>query len=124
MVGAATRAVAGELRAVVARRGIGQASLAEASGVAQATLSKILRGVAPIDVEQVYAICNALGVEPSDVLEAASREGRSSAPRLRLVRPPLTDAEIDAMITLAPAASDPEDGYDPDAEVEAQQDEP
>lgn len=82
-VGALTQAVAAELRAALARRNVSQKFVAGAAEIPSATLGKILRGVSVIDVEQLYRICRAIGVEPQDVVAnavgaaaAAGDEGR------------------------------------------------
>lgn len=77
---ALTAAVAGELRAAVARRNITQKDLSERADVPLATLGKILRGVSAIDVEQLHRICEALGADIVEIVDAAEREIAPVAP--------------------------------------------
>jgi|GEM_PF-2620212 len=70
-VGTITQTVAAELRAEVARGLVRKDDLAARSGVPVGTLSKILRGVAPIDMEQYGALCIALGVDAAELFARA-----------------------------------------------------
>jgi len=61
--------VAGEVRAAMARRGVSQTALAAALGMSQAAVSRRLRGAIPLDVKELAAIAEILGV-PMSVLVA------------------------------------------------------
>jgi transcriptional regulator with XRE-family HTH domain len=61
--------VAGEVRAAMARRGVSQTALAGALGMSQAAVSRRLRGAIPLDVKELAAIAEILGV-PMSVLVA------------------------------------------------------
>ena len=77
-IGDLTRAIATELRAAVARRNVSQKLVAGEAEIPAPTLGKILRGTGVIDVEQLYRICRALGVEPQDVVASAVAALRDS----------------------------------------------
>ncbi len=70
-VGALTKAVSDELRAIVADRQMTHQMLADKAGLPRPTASKILRGVVAIDLEQLQALCVALGVRVDEVLSDA-----------------------------------------------------
>lgn len=72
--GAFTACIAGEIRGLRAKRGVTQAKLASASGIARSTLTKIESGDYAIDVEQLGKIANALGVDPFSIIAAAEVE--------------------------------------------------
>lgn len=77
-IGDLTRAIATELRAAVARRNVSQKLVAGEAEIPSPTLGKILRGTGVIDVEQLYRICRALGIEPQDVVANAVAAIRDS----------------------------------------------
>ncbi|WP_179210859.1 helix-turn-helix domain-containing protein [Cellulomonas iranensis] len=112
-----TRAIAARLRARIGELNITAKVVAERSGIPTATLSRLLNEKKPIYVEQLDALCSALNLDIAAVLDAADRASRRR--HLTLV----TDDDVDALMTLNPAAFDA-DGDDLDAEVEAQQQEP
>lgn len=63
-----------ELRAFIARRNYSQRQLESLSGVSQGVISKsIFRNESVLNLSQFEQICEALGVSPSAVLEAAER---------------------------------------------------
>ena len=66
-----TRQTASILRGLIARYGVTQQQMAEAVGVSQSQLSKMIRGVRPIDLDQLAAMCEALGTSPGVVLGEA-----------------------------------------------------
>lgn len=66
-----TRQTASILRGLIARYGVTQTQMAEAVGVSQSQLSKMIRGTRPIDLDQLAAMCEALGASPSKVLAEA-----------------------------------------------------
>lgn len=66
-----TRQAASILRGLIARYGITQQQMAEAVGVSQSQLSKMVRGTKPIDLDQLAAMCEALGTSPAVVLREA-----------------------------------------------------
>jgi transcriptional regulator with XRE-family HTH domain len=126
-----------ELKGRIISRGFTAQRVAETMGRSPAAFNRWLNGRSDIPLAVLCEACEIIGVEPRSIVEYAydrmvgelgevdgSRydDGAPLASVHRLG--PVTDDEIDAMITRNPAASDPEDGYDPDAEVEAQQDEP
>lgn len=53
-------------------QGLTQLALAEKSGIAQATLSRKLRGIAPFNVAELDAISAALGIPVSDLMEGVA----------------------------------------------------
>ncbi len=66
-----TRHVAGQLRALMARYGVSQSQMAESVGVSQSQLSKMVRGVKPITIDQLDAMCWSLGVDSWEILREA-----------------------------------------------------
>lgn len=69
-----SKAVNAELRAWMGRRRFNQTSLAEASGVAQQTISRtVVKDERTLDTNQLYQLCAALDVNPADILAAAAR---------------------------------------------------
>ncbi len=103
-------------------------TMAASAEMSMNRLGKILRQEPPpASIGEFGAIAEVLGLSLGTVMLEAERRvaasARADAPVVPLRRE-LTDDEIDAMITLNPAASDPADGYDADAEIEAQQVEP
>jgi len=66
-----TRQTASILRGLIARYGVTQTQMAEAVGVSQSQLSKMIRGTRPIDLDQLTAMCEALDASPSKVLAEA-----------------------------------------------------
>lgn len=66
-----TRHVAGTIRSLMAKHGVSQGQLAEAVGVSQSQLSKMTRGAKPISIDQLHAMCWALGADIVDVLKEA-----------------------------------------------------
>lgn len=65
--------VAAELRSIAARRDVSHSALAERLGVTQMWLSRRMRGITGLSVDDLAAICSALDVEPVDVIDAANR---------------------------------------------------
>lgn len=78
-IGAATRAVVAELKAERVRQNATrgtkwtQVTLAEASGVPKDTIKGIDAGRSPLDVEQLFALSEALGVAPSEIVARAEQ---------------------------------------------------
>lgn len=72
-VGALTRAVSDELRAIVVDRQMTHQMLADKAGLPRPTASKILRGAAAIDLEQLQALTIALGVRADELLADARK---------------------------------------------------
>lgn len=61
-------AIAGEVRAALARDGRKASELAEATGISKAALSRKLRGLTPFYVEELISIAGALEVEPGHLV--------------------------------------------------------
>lgn len=55
----------------MARYGIKQSELAESIGVSQSQLSKMVRGMRPIDLDQLDGMCRALGADTFAVVKEA-----------------------------------------------------
>lgn len=61
------------------RRSLTQTDLASATGLSQAKVSKtIWNDVGSLTLDQLEAVCLALGVQPSDVIESAERTALTS----------------------------------------------
>ncbi|MDM4761930.1 helix-turn-helix transcriptional regulator [Galbitalea sp. SE-J8] len=73
-VRAMSEAVSAELRSQLARHRWTVRRFAAAHNLPLSTLHKTLNAGRVVDVEDLYSICVALGIEPADVIEAASRE--------------------------------------------------
>lgn len=56
------REIAARLRGRIARFDLNQADLAKICGVSQSQFSKIIRGTRPMTVDQLAAVCEALGL--------------------------------------------------------------
>lgn len=67
------RQVAAQLRARAAQGQVSQVQLAEATGISQSQVSKILRGVRIPDLEQTFRLCYVLGLEVNAVISEAYR---------------------------------------------------
>lgn len=52
---------------------VDQAALAQRCGMSQPVLSRLEKGKASISIDQLFTICEALGVSPTDVVEDATR---------------------------------------------------
>jgi len=68
-----TRQVAALLRAEMARHGVSQQEMAVAAGVTQSQLSKMVRGMRAITIDQLYAMAWALDLDPVEVVATAHR---------------------------------------------------
>lgn len=66
--GPLSRSVGAILRGRMARIDVGTAEIAAAVGVSRSQLSKMLRGVAHIDVEQLASLATSVGLDPVAVL--------------------------------------------------------
>lgn len=67
-----TAQVAANVRAELARRGLSQVDIAATLGVSQAAVSRRLSGSVPLDVNEVAAIADLLGITPSQLVSAAA----------------------------------------------------
>lgn len=68
------RAVNAELRAWAGRRSLSQRKLADMSGIPQRTLGKMVwLEQRPLTVHYLDVLCNALRVDPADIVSAAER---------------------------------------------------
>lgn len=69
-----SQAINAELRAILGRRRMTQQQLADATGISQPVVSRIIyRDQASLDTNQLDAVCKALDVPVIDVLAAAER---------------------------------------------------
>lgn len=67
-----TKAVHAEIRGWRGKRNISQRKLSELTGIPNSTLSQIIgTDQKPLDMNELEAICNALGVSPEVVVEDA-----------------------------------------------------
>lgn len=64
-----TRLVAANIRGLMAQHDVKQADMAESIGVSQSQFSKMLRGIKPIDLDQLDGMCTALDVKTSDIIK-------------------------------------------------------
>lgn len=87
-MGELARHIAGVLRAEVARQQISQSALAAAVGLSQSQVSKYLTGKKAPNVDELEALCLAVGRSYLDVVteaedQAAGTIARGSSPRAR-----------------------------------------
>ncbi|MFF9565776.1 helix-turn-helix domain-containing protein [Leifsonia sp. NPDC014704] len=68
-------ALAGEIRAEMARQRVSVAQLADATGISQSTLYRRLNGVKPLQLEELDAICASLKVSLVALTERAKTAG-------------------------------------------------
>lgn len=66
-------AVASELRAERARKGVTLAALVEGSGIAQSTVQRYLGGKRDIPIAALYDICKVLTVDPRVIFDRAEQ---------------------------------------------------
>lgn len=71
-IGPMSKAVSAELRAALARAGKSATQLSKDANLSKSTLHKTLKGDRVVDVEDLYEICWALGIEPHEIIEAAT----------------------------------------------------
>lgn len=68
-----TRYVAGVIRAEMAKQGVSQEEMAEVAGVSQSQLSKMIRGLRAITIDQFAAIAYALEIDFAGTFAAAEK---------------------------------------------------
>jgi transcriptional regulator with XRE-family HTH domain len=71
MPGQLTRNIAAQLRSASEAAGLSQAQVGEAIGQSQSQTSKYLRGEVVLDVEELNALCDFLGLDILTVLANA-----------------------------------------------------
>lgn len=62
--------VVAAIRSTLAERAVTQSAVAEAAGMSEAQLSRILSGVKTARFSEIAALCDALGLRLSDVVRA------------------------------------------------------
>lgn len=62
-----------ELEKIRLERGIEQGVLAEKCGMSQSVLSRLERGKASINIDQLFVICQALDITPSKVIDSSTQ---------------------------------------------------
>ena len=77
-IGPMSLATSAELRAEIARKGYSVQQFARISGLPVSTLHKTLKGHRVVDVEDVFSICEALGVDPGALIDMAAENARSA----------------------------------------------
>lgn len=65
------KAVARALAAAREEKGITQSELADMTGISQSQLSKQLRGLRAINLDEIRLICNALGISMASIFQKA-----------------------------------------------------
>lgn len=68
------KAVARQLNARRAHQGLTQSQLEEATGISQSQLSKQLRGLRAINMDELAQLCEALDVSMESIIELAMQE--------------------------------------------------
>ena len=69
-----TREIAGILKGRMARFSVGQAEMAKYVGVDQSQLSKMIRGIKPINIDQLEVMCIVLGIDFDEVIDEAWKQ--------------------------------------------------
>ncbi|MEA5454500.1 helix-turn-helix transcriptional regulator [Sinomonas sp. JGH33] len=82
-VGTFGRAVAAELRAELARKNVSMRRFSVETGLPLSTLQKTLAGTRVADVEDLYAICAGLGIDPDEIFRRAQAELDAADPNRR-----------------------------------------
>jgi len=77
--GALTKEVAALFRARMAQAQVKQSEIADAVGVSQSQLSKILRGQRQMTIDVYFNLCAVLGLDPSRVMNQAWQTVSTSA---------------------------------------------
>lgn len=72
--------VSGNVRALMARRGVSQMRLAAVLNLSQTAVSKRLRGVTPWDVNEMGTLAEAFGVPITDLLLGLPRKDSNLQP--------------------------------------------
>jgi transcriptional regulator with XRE-family HTH domain len=82
-----TRLIASRIRGLMAQHGVKQAEMAAAIGVSQSQLSKMIRGVRPIDIDQLDGMCLALGTDLYSLIKEAedTLSNLDAEPNARLI---------------------------------------
>jgi transcriptional regulator with XRE-family HTH domain len=82
-----TRLIASRIRGLMAQHGVKQAEMAAAIGVSQSQLSKMIRGVRPIDIDQLDGMCLALGTDMYSLVKEAedTLSNLDAEPNARLI---------------------------------------
>jgi transcriptional regulator with XRE-family HTH domain len=76
-----SKALNDEIRALMGRRRFSQTSLAEATGISQAQISKIIfHNRAPLNTNQLDVIARALGESPLEILRRAQQAMEAAGP--------------------------------------------
>ncbi|QQB46231.1 helix-turn-helix transcriptional regulator [Corynebacterium glucuronolyticum] len=70
------KAVAAHLMAIREESGVTQMQLAKATGISQSQLSKQLRGLRAINIDELSAICAGLGISMVSVIASAENDVR------------------------------------------------
>ena len=88
------REVSALIRARMARLGITQSQLADAVNLSQSQLSKQLRGIRQLNIDELDAICRALGLDITDVFNEAQAAVHEPASNVTAFpTQPLTEAQ-------------------------------
>ena len=98
-----SRAVGDVVYGAYKRQRLSQAALVERTGISVTTMRRLIAGEAEFDVDQLFAISNALGISAADILaeaekdvsSAAARTGGPSPDREDLQRAATADTELD-----------------------------
>lgn len=84
-----SNAINAEIRSLMGRRGISQTTLATATGISQSKISKtVWNDEGSLAINQLEAICEALGVSPIEIIGIAERAVQA-AEREEALRPNL-----------------------------------
>lgn len=108
------KAVARQLNARLAYQGMTQTGLAKATGISQSQLSKQLRGLRGINMDELAVICDALDVPMETIIALASADMKR--PNVVPMRRPRSNTPPEDVGTLPYAANrrelEPEEGDD------------
>lgn len=67
-------ALGAELRGLRSKRGLSQRELAQRTGISERTIIRVESGERAMNIRQLYALCRALGIKPSRLINAVEIE--------------------------------------------------
>lgn len=59
---------------------ISQKALEEATGISQSQISKLLRGIRIINIDELYSLCSALNLSPAQILTKVTSLAKQGPP--------------------------------------------
>lgn len=97
-IGPVSEAVSEELRALLARHKMSVRAFAQTHNLPLTTLHKTLNAQRVVDVEDLYSICEPLGADPAEILDAAIKAADLRAAAM--------SEDLDSLTVIEPTRSD------------------